>query len=237
MRARIAVVYSIVVLFAIAMYIHFSIATSSEMNPLRDGRQLVTQGAAGKILTSNKPISISRYAVQPFLGLICHNGSAERHPLLEYGEFVYDAYEEILDDAKSDDAYRYQIYVLLMQSKGDRTRFRRVALGWILSGDVGWCRRGTSLLINIDAKNDINLLVMLISDPDASTMLDAVGGLAKLGGPPELLAFDVWLSSNIHCLGHAIHTQMTVYRNQLAQRIGRPEWAWPQPIRLPNKLP
>src|SRR5262249_13871178 len=82
---------------------------------------------------------------------------------------------------------------LLWGKKGDRSRFIEPARKALAHEHAGGSHSAANLLAEIGTPNEGPALVPLLSDENWHVRGAAVGALARIGGPNELLALDAWL--------------------------------------------
>lgn len=140
----------------------------------------------------------------------------KRKILLAYGERLFPTYEKILTDEQSPGPSVSGVLKILSHSKGDRSRFVDLAVAK-LTTNVQWRNDALFLLGRIGSEREASPIVALMSDP-FSTYL-AAEAIAAIGGPRELVAFDVWLATNPLRKREDLRKHVAKFRDDLKQRL------------------
>jgi HEAT repeat protein len=119
-----------------------------------------------------------------------------RATLIKLGERLFPAYERILADKLKYPREVIGILYILPSVKADRTRFVEHAVE-LLAVSAPDLRMGAlHLLAVIGQARDAAPVVALLSDERRDVAFAAATTLEAIGGPRELTAFDVWLSTS-----------------------------------------
>ena len=114
--------------------------------------------------------------------------------LIKLGDRLFPAYERLLTDRiKNAQAIEGAFYVLCYV-KADRSRFVEPAVKLLAFPASSTRRMSLHLLMEIGGVREASPVVALLSDRDV--VFTAATALAAIGGPRELVAFDVWLMTS-----------------------------------------
>ncbi|MFO0808056.1 MAG: HEAT repeat domain-containing protein [Gemmataceae bacterium] len=116
--------------------------------------------------------------------------------LVSLGSRAFPAYERILNDPACKPHEIAAIFSILKDVPADRSRFVGRAVQGLADASelVRW--PAVMLLGEIGSRNDVSPLVAEMVSDDIMVVGAAAEALAKIGGPSELLAMDVWLAAS-----------------------------------------
>jgi HEAT repeat protein len=154
------------------------------------------------------------------LQTLLRSGADEDHKtLINYGERLFPAYERLLADKTKNIREVEGILGILRYVKADRSRFVDDAAEVLASPLSSWRRISLQLLADIGRERDASPVVALLSDEQYSVAYNAAETLAAIGGPRELVAFDIWLITNPRRKDEELRRHVAKCRAELKQRL------------------
>jgi HEAT repeat protein len=139
--------------------------------------------------------------------------------LLKLGESAFPAYEALLADPTEHPVRIVNIFVVLRDIKGDRSRFLEHAVRRLVDGDEGVRWHAVKLVAEIGSIAEASPLIALLSDKDITVRYAAAQTLVAIGGSREVIAMDAWLLGDSHRADFKYRQRVKECRDQLQKRL------------------
>lgn len=144
-----------------------------------------------------------------------------RDRLIQYGFKYYPVYYDLLQEASTEALVKMRIMNVLAECVGDRSQFLEPARRGMADTDAGVRREAVLLIPHVGGGKYSAAVAVLLSDPDRTVAYAAAKSLTEIGGPSEIVAFDIWLARAVKNPDAVLKQRVTECRRKLVERLAK----------------
>ena len=145
----------------------------------------------------------------------------KRDELIQGNKIYYSVFLDLLSADKTDPMIKGRIMNVLAECPGDKKQFLQPALRYL--SDTEWVVRHQAVLLipHVGDREHSAAVTALLFDPDHTIVFAAAKSLALIGGPPEVVAFDIWLAREGKVRHAVLRNHVAEQRDQLKARLDK----------------